>query len=98
MATEDARELFGALLQRHRLRAGFSQDELATRAELSRRGITDLERGARGWLRPATVRRLADALELPEPERAGLLVAAPATSLLPRRRSRGQSLSTRTLT
>jgi non-specific serine/threonine protein kinase len=76
MATEDAQGSFGALLQRHRLRAGLSQEELAERAGLSRRGLTDLERGARRSPHPGTVRRLADALELAEPQREALLLAA----------------------
>jgi DNA-binding XRE family transcriptional regulator len=41
------RETFATLLQRYRLAAGLSQDELAERAGLSARGISDLERGAR---------------------------------------------------
>src|SRR5262252_5087096 len=76
MASEDTQGSFGALLQRHRLRAGLSQEELAERAGLSRRGITDLERGARRSPHPGTVRRLADALELAEPQREALLLAA----------------------
>jgi transcriptional regulator with XRE-family HTH domain len=38
---------FGALLRRWRQAAGLTQEELAERAGLSRRGINDLERGAR---------------------------------------------------
>jgi transcriptional regulator with XRE-family HTH domain len=38
---------FGALPRRHRTVAGLSQEALAERAGLSRRGIADLERGAR---------------------------------------------------
>ena len=38
---------FGALLRHHRSQAGLSQEQLAERAGLSRRGIADLERGAR---------------------------------------------------
>jgi non-specific serine/threonine protein kinase len=76
MASE--RSPFGDLLKQHRVRAGLSQDELAERAGLSRRGISDLERGARRWPYPATARRLADALHLDAHERAGLLGAARA--------------------
>ena len=54
---------FGPLVRRHRLAAGLSQEELAERARLSRRGISDLERGARRPL-PGTIRRIADALGL----------------------------------
>jgi transcriptional regulator with XRE-family HTH domain len=38
---------FGALLRVHRKAAGLSQKELAEVAGLSRRGISDLERGVR---------------------------------------------------
>src|SRR5215217_4619889 len=67
---------FGALLRQLRTAAAFSQEELAERAGLSRRGISDLERGARYAPYPATVRLLADALQLGEVERAELLAAA----------------------
>jgi transcriptional regulator with XRE-family HTH domain len=67
---------FGPLLLKHRLHAGLSQEELAERAGLSRRGISDLERGQRRAPYLATVRRLADALGLDEPGRSGLLAAA----------------------
>jgi transcriptional regulator with XRE-family HTH domain len=66
---------FGVLLQQHRLAAGLSQEELAERAGLSRRGISDLERGARRSPHPATARRLAEALDLADPERAALLAS-----------------------
>lgn len=40
-------ETFGALLRRHRLRAGLTQEALAERAGLSPRGVIHLERGTR---------------------------------------------------
>jgi predicted ATPase/DNA-binding CsgD family transcriptional regulator/transcriptional regulator with XRE-family HTH domain len=61
-ATEQSRH-FGPLLQQIRLGTGMSQAELAERAGLSRRGISDLERGVRRPL-PGTARRLALALKL----------------------------------
>jgi predicted ATPase/DNA-binding XRE family transcriptional regulator len=64
---------FGAVLQRLRRTAGLSQQELAERAGLSLRGIADLERGARRRPYPATVRRLSQALDLNEADRAILL-------------------------
>ena len=55
---------FGGLLRRYRTAAALSQEELAARAGLSPRGISDLERGARTAPRLETVRLLADALGL----------------------------------
>ena len=69
---------FAVLLQRYRLAAGLSQEALAERAGLSRRGISDLERGARRSPYPATVRRLADALALGATDHAALLASAHA--------------------
>jgi predicted ATPase/DNA-binding CsgD family transcriptional regulator/DNA-binding XRE family transcriptional regulator len=70
-----SRRPFGVLLQQCRLAAGLSQEELAERAGLSRRGISDLERGERRSPHPATVRRLADALNLAGPERTALMAS-----------------------
>src|SRR5260221_979702 len=78
-ATRDRPGPLGALLQRLRAAAGLSQEELAKRAGLSRRGISDLERGARRTPYPATVRRLSGALGLGLGERAALLAAAHRT-------------------
>src|SRR5919202_865061 len=66
---------FGALLRAYRLAASRSQEELAERAGLSKRAISDLERGERRAPYPTTVRRLAEALELTEPERDTLISA-----------------------
>jgi len=57
--------------------AGFTQEELAGRAGLTARGISDLERGVRKRPYPHTVRSLADALGLPEEKRASLLASVP---------------------
>ncbi len=67
---------FGALLRRHRLAAGLTQEELAERANLSRRGISDLERGARTHPYRETLKLLVAALGLEERERRALLAAA----------------------
>jgi predicted ATPase/DNA-binding XRE family transcriptional regulator len=67
---------FGALLRQLRSAASLSQEELAARAGLSVRGISDLERGARSAPRLETVRMLADALAVKENDRAALLIAA----------------------
>ena len=68
---------FGAQLRQVREAAGLTQEDLAARAGLSAKGISDLERGARRRPHPHTVRALADALELSEDERASLLAAVP---------------------
>ena len=57
--------------------AGLTQEELAGRAGLSPNAVSALERGQRKRPYPHTVRSLADALELPEEERAALLEAVP---------------------
>src|SRR5579871_6613263 len=67
---------FGALLRRLRKAANLTQEELAERAGLSRRGINDLERGARLTPRRDTADLLADALGLAGEERAAFLAAA----------------------
>ena len=75
----DAPGAFGVLLSQHRATAGLSQEELAERSGLSRRGISDLERGARRRPHQSTVRRLADALGLDDAERTRLLACLLAT-------------------
>jgi len=75
-AMSETTRVFGDLLRQLRSGAALSQEALAERAGLSKRGISDLERGARLAPRLETVRLLADALELGERERADLLAAA----------------------
>ena len=75
---------FGALLRRLREGAGLTQEELALRAGLSPRAISSLERGERRHPYPQTARSLADALGLPEAERASLLAAVPARGAPPK--------------
>src|SRR5437763_7844408 len=70
---------FGLLLQHYRAAAGLSQEDLAARASLSRRGISDLERGERRLPHPGTVRRLAEALNLNHAERAQWLESIHST-------------------
>src|SRR5215211_4372252 len=67
---------FGDLLRRSRSAISLSQEGLAERAGLSRRGISDLERGARRAPRLETVRMLADALALGGEDRVLFLAAA----------------------
>jgi predicted ATPase/DNA-binding XRE family transcriptional regulator len=68
---------FGAQLRRLRDAAGLTQEELAERAGLTAKGISDLERGRRRHPYPHTVRSLADALGLSEDERGSLFAAVP---------------------
>jgi tetratricopeptide (TPR) repeat protein/transcriptional regulator with XRE-family HTH domain len=67
---------FAELLQHYRATAGLTQEGLATRAGLSVRAISDLERGAKLAPRQETVRRLVEALALPPEERAVFVAAA----------------------
>jgi predicted ATPase/transcriptional regulator with XRE-family HTH domain len=67
---------FGDLLRQHRLAAGLSQEGLAERAGLSRRGISDLERGARTHPYRETITMLAAALGLDGRERAAFMQRA----------------------
>jgi predicted ATPase/transcriptional regulator with XRE-family HTH domain len=72
---------FGTELRRQRLKVALSQEQLAQRAGLSARGISDLERGARRAPHLSTVRLLADGLALCSADREALFTAArPATS------------------
>ena len=67
---------FASLLCHYRKAAGLSQEELARRALMSRRGISDLERGVSHAPRRDTIGLLADALELTAAERARFSAAA----------------------
>lgn len=67
---------FGELLRRHRTLAGLTQEELAERARISVRAVSDLERGARRSPYRGTIEQLADALELDAAEREELLSSA----------------------
>jgi class 3 adenylate cyclase/tetratricopeptide (TPR) repeat protein len=68
-------EPFAALLRRHRAAARLTQEELAERAGLSARAITDLERGVRRFPYRDTVDRLAQALQLDSQRREEFLRA-----------------------
>jgi predicted ATPase/DNA-binding XRE family transcriptional regulator len=68
---------FGELLRHLRERSGLSQQELAERADLTPHAVSALERGTRTRPYPHTVRSLADALGLPEDDRARLIAAVP---------------------
>ena len=66
---------FAMLLRHHRLAAGLTQEELAQRARLSRRSITEMERGTAHTPRRDTLELLAGALDLATQERATFLQA-----------------------
>lgn len=72
----DPERTFGDVLRRFRRAAGLTQEQLAERARLSVRGLSDLERGINHLPRRETVLALAEALQLGEADRAALLQAA----------------------
>ena len=78
MATEQsaAPVHFGDLLRQHRLALGLTQEALAERAGLSKRGISDLERGARTRPQRESLHLLAEALGLSGLSRAAFVAAA----------------------
>lgn len=61
----------GATVKRLRLAAGLTQEELAERAGVSARTVSDIERGLRAAVHGDTARRLAGALGLTEEQRPG---------------------------
>ncbi|HEX5504123.1 MAG TPA: helix-turn-helix domain-containing protein [Thermomicrobiales bacterium] len=67
---------FGDRLRRLRAAAGLTQEELAERAGVSARSISDFERGVPHTPRRDTLALLADALGLAGPERAAFVAAA----------------------
>ncbi|WP_100498912.1 FHA domain-containing protein [Geodermatophilus chilensis] len=69
-------QTFGDLLRAARLHARLTQEELAQRATLSPRSISDLERGINRTARKETARLLADALSLRDPQRERFIAVA----------------------
>jgi transcriptional regulator with XRE-family HTH domain len=63
---------FGERLRRLREGAGLTQEGLASRAGLTAKAVSALERGERKRPYPHTVRSLSDALGLPEEDRLSL--------------------------
>ena len=76
MSTRTSPATFADLLQRYRRAAGLTQEELAERAHLSVRGISNLERGVRRLPQRATVTLLIEALGLDGEERTAFEAAA----------------------
>ncbi len=66
---------FGSLLKGYREQAGYAEEELATLARISVRGLRYLERGGTSPT-PRVVRRLASALSLTPAQEATLVAAA----------------------
>jgi tetratricopeptide (TPR) repeat protein/transcriptional regulator with XRE-family HTH domain len=61
---------FAELLRRYRVAAGLTQEELAEKAQVSKRGIGALETGERSAPQQATLERLATALALSDTQRS----------------------------
>ena len=66
---------FGTRLRALREAAGLTQEELASRAGLTAKAVSALERGERRRPYPHTVRSLAEALELGDEDRLSLLAS-----------------------
>jgi predicted ATPase/DNA-binding XRE family transcriptional regulator len=64
------------LLRRHRRAAGLTQEELAERAGISSRTVSDVERGLREGVYRDTAARIAMALGMSAPDRAAFEAAA----------------------
>ena len=80
---------FAQLLKRYRRAAGYSQETLAERCDLSTRAIASLEQGSRRAPYRETVEALADALGLSRNERSLLEEAAARARGRRRREARG---------
>jgi tetratricopeptide (TPR) repeat protein len=74
--SDDVPLTFGEVLKRYRIAVGMTQEALAAEAGLSKRGVSDLERGARQAPRRDTVALLVTALKLAPEERAVFISAA----------------------
>lgn len=85
--TVDRHATFSELLRRHRLAKGLTQEELAERAGLSVRGLSDLERGLKLRPRKETIALIAKALDLEADARAHLEMVARSSVPLPASRT-----------
>jgi len=92
----DGPSVLGELLYRYRTVAGLTQEELAERARLSARAISDLERGAKTRPHVSTVRQLADALQLSNEDKSALQLAARGRQSSQRAIDQAHSVSVRT--
>jgi predicted ATPase/DNA-binding XRE family transcriptional regulator len=87
----DAGEALGDLLRRYRTSSGLTQEELAERAAISARTVSDIERGLRNMVYRETARRLADALDLEAPHREEFEKAARRGAVRQASRASGNS-------
>jgi predicted ATPase/DNA-binding XRE family transcriptional regulator len=67
---------FARTIRDYRVRTGLSQEELAERAGVSTRAVSDMDRGLRRNPRPETLRLIADALGLESEDRARFFASA----------------------
>src|SRR5437870_3591756 len=67
---------FGGWVRALRLKAGLTQAELAESSGISERTVSDLERGLRLSVYPATARQLAAALQVAKDDLPAFLLAA----------------------
>ncbi|HET9979335.1 MAG TPA: AAA family ATPase [Ktedonobacterales bacterium] len=88
--TQDEPLAFGDVLRRLRILAGMSQEELAARASLSARAISDLERGVKRAPRRDTIQLLVEALQLSGEERAAFVASAREPAARPAARPTGK--------
>jgi transcriptional regulator with XRE-family HTH domain len=86
-------QLFGDVLRQARRASSLTQAELGERANLSIRGLSDLERGINRQPRRETLLALADALGLGDEDRRSFFAAARRQSSLPAVSSSPQSSS-----
>ncbi|MCA1667882.1 MAG: helix-turn-helix domain-containing protein [Thermomicrobia bacterium] len=75
---------FGDLMRQFRIATGLTQEELAAKATVSTRAVSDLERGERRRPQRETLRLLADALDLTGDERQRFEAAARTQKATPR--------------
>jgi DNA-binding SARP family transcriptional activator/transcriptional regulator with XRE-family HTH domain len=78
-----ARGRIGALIRRHRLARGLTQQGLAQAADVSLGALRDLEQGRTRWPRWPVVESMATVLDLDQRQRAELMTSWPASPPAP---------------
>ncbi|MGN7223778.1 AAA family ATPase [Curtobacterium flaccumfaciens] len=76
MAPSPERSSVGELVRRARLAAGLTLEDLATRADVSARALSDVERGVSTTPRRRTIEAVVEALALPDEARDEVFAAA----------------------